>query len=147
VGESAGHDGDDIGASLGDPERFAVVFHRHFGAVHGFVARRLGREPADDLAGSVFVEAFAARDRYDRARADARPWLYGIATNLGLTPGSTSLGTVPFQVPTVRNGIAGLEPAPGAEGLLRDFAAASEVTQLEGLLDQPVIGGGQVDCR
>jgi RNA polymerase sigma-70 factor (ECF subfamily) len=82
VGESAGHDGDDIGASLADPERFAVVFHRHFGAVHGFVARRLGRELADDLAGSVFVEAFAARERYDAERPDARPWLYGIATNL-----------------------------------------------------------------
>jgi RNA polymerase sigma factor (sigma-70 family) len=82
VGETAGHDGDDIRASLADPERFATVFHRHFGAVHRFVARRLGRELADDLAGSVFVEAFAARVRFDRSRADARPWLYGIATNL-----------------------------------------------------------------
>jgi RNA polymerase sigma-70 factor (ECF subfamily) len=82
VGECAGHDGEDIRASLPDPERFAAVFGRHFDAVHGFVARRLGRAAADDLAGAVFVEAFAARERYDQARADARPWLYGIATNL-----------------------------------------------------------------
>jgi RNA polymerase sigma-70 factor (ECF subfamily) len=82
VGESAGHDGDDIRASLRDPERFAAVFGRHFDAVHGFVARRLGRTVADDLAGAVFVEAFGSRQRYDPTRVDARPWLYGIATNL-----------------------------------------------------------------
>ena len=29
-----------------------------------------------------FLAAFAKRDRYDLGHADARPWLYGIATNL-----------------------------------------------------------------
>jgi RNA polymerase sigma-70 factor (ECF subfamily) len=37
---------------------------------------------ADDLAAEVFVAAFAQRQRYDLARDCARPWLYGIATNL-----------------------------------------------------------------
>ena len=32
--------------------------------------------------GRAFLAAFAKRDRYDLSRADARPWLYGIATNL-----------------------------------------------------------------
>ncbi|WP_342787194.1 RNA polymerase sigma factor [Actinomadura decatromicini] len=30
----------------------------------------------------TFLAAFRQRDRYDLARRDARPWLYGIATNL-----------------------------------------------------------------
>jgi hypothetical protein len=30
----------------------------------------------------TFLAAFAKRDRYDLGHADARPWLYGIATNL-----------------------------------------------------------------
>jgi RNA polymerase sigma factor (sigma-70 family) len=30
----------------------------------------------------TFLLAFRQRDTYDQARADARPWLYGIATNL-----------------------------------------------------------------
>ena len=80
--DRAGHDGDDVRASIGDPDRFTAVFERHFDAIHGFVARRLGRNVADDVAGAVFVEAFAGRERYDVDRADARPWLYGIATNL-----------------------------------------------------------------
>jgi RNA polymerase sigma-70 factor (ECF subfamily) len=37
---------------------------------------------ADDLASETFLVAFARRDRYDTAYADARPWLYGIASNL-----------------------------------------------------------------
>ena len=40
---------------------------------------------ADDLAAEVFTIAFAQRQRYDLARECARPWLYGIATNLAGT--------------------------------------------------------------
>jgi RNA polymerase sigma-70 factor, ECF subfamily len=80
--DGPGHDGEAVAASLDDPERFTAVFRRHFDAIHGFVTRRLGRGMADDLAGAVFAEAFAARGRYDVERDDARPWLYGIATNL-----------------------------------------------------------------
>lgn len=76
------HDGDVISASLADPDRFTEIFERHFDAIYGFTARRLGRELADDVGASVFVEAFAARERFEPDRPDARPWLYGIATNL-----------------------------------------------------------------
>jgi RNA polymerase sigma-70 factor (ECF subfamily) len=34
------------------------------------------------VGATVFVEAFSTRSRFDLDRADARPWLYGIATNL-----------------------------------------------------------------
>jgi RNA polymerase sigma-70 factor (ECF subfamily) len=76
------HDGEIIAASLDRPERFTAVFERHFDAVHRYLTRRLGAGTADDLAATVFLSAFEARDRYDAARRDAAPWLYGIATNL-----------------------------------------------------------------
>jgi RNA polymerase sigma-70 factor (ECF subfamily) len=78
----AAHDGEVIAASVDDPDRFTEVFERHFDAIYGFTARRLGRELADDVGAAVFVEAFAGRGRFETDRADARPWLYGIATNL-----------------------------------------------------------------
>jgi len=64
------------------PERFAVIFERYFAPVHQYLARRVGDKAADDLAAEVFVAAFAHRQRYDLGRDCARPWLYGIATNL-----------------------------------------------------------------
>ena len=81
----AGHSQTDatvIGQSLADPERFAVIFERYFSQIRQYLARRVGTKIADDLAAEVFVVAFAGRQRYDLARDCARPWLYGIATNL-----------------------------------------------------------------
>ncbi|XVQ08708.1 RNA polymerase sigma factor [Spirillospora sp. CA-255316] len=46
------------------------------------MARRLGDEHADDIVSETFLIAFRRRHRYDTARADALPWLYGIAANL-----------------------------------------------------------------
>ena len=39
-------------------------------------------DAADDIVAETFLLAFRQRDPYDAARADARPWLYGIATHL-----------------------------------------------------------------
>lgn len=71
-----------IGRSVREPECFAAVFDRYYSQIHGYVARRLGRSLADDLASETFLTAFAVRDRYDLAHPDARPWLYGITSNL-----------------------------------------------------------------
>ncbi|GHG33914.1 MULTISPECIES: RNA polymerase sigma factor [Amycolatopsis] len=78
----AGDDADVITASLEHPERFAVVFDRHAPHIHRYLARRLGGQAADDLMGETFLVAFGGRARYDPAFPSARPWLYGIATNL-----------------------------------------------------------------
>lgn len=75
-------DADAIAASRSDPQAFVEVFDRHFHAIHSYLRRRIGSALADDLAASTFTEAFAARERYDRNRPDALPWLYGIASNL-----------------------------------------------------------------
>ena len=75
-------DAEALAAACHDPHAFAVVFERHFDAVFRYLRRRVGRELAEDLAAEVFAEAFRGRQRYDASRADARPWLYGIAVNL-----------------------------------------------------------------
>jgi RNA polymerase sigma-70 factor (ECF subfamily) len=71
-----------IERSLRDPERFAVIFDRHAPYIHRYLARRLGQQLADDAVAETFLVAFRRRQRYDLGRRDARPWLYGIATNL-----------------------------------------------------------------
>jgi len=65
-----------------DPRAFAELFDRHYDLIAGWLRRRVGPALADELAAETFLQAFDARARYDTARADARPWLFGIAANL-----------------------------------------------------------------
>jgi RNA polymerase sigma-70 factor (ECF subfamily) len=71
-----------IAQSLRVPERFGALFDRHASSIHRYVTRRLGPDVADDIVAETFLVAFRARNRYDKAHPNARPWLYGIATNL-----------------------------------------------------------------
>lgn len=71
-----------VRASTAAPELFEQVFDRYHRAIWSYVARVAGRDRADDVAGDVFVAAFASRAGYDPARGSVRAWLYGIATNL-----------------------------------------------------------------
>jgi RNA polymerase sigma factor (sigma-70 family) len=66
----------------GQADAFVEVVRRHEVAIHAYLARRAGRQPADDLLAEVWVRAFAARRGYDTGHDDARPWLYGIARNV-----------------------------------------------------------------
>ena len=81
-GPAAASDAAVIESSWREPERFAVLFDRHAPHIYRYLARRAGREVADDLVAETFLAAFAKRDRYNLGHPDARPWLYGIATNL-----------------------------------------------------------------
>ena len=71
-----------IARSRDEPELFAALFDRYADDVHRYVARRMGPETAEDLMAETFTTAFQRRHTYDLTRADARPWLFGIATNL-----------------------------------------------------------------
>ncbi|MFF0015765.1 RNA polymerase sigma factor [Streptomyces sp. NPDC005374] len=71
-----------IERSWDEPEAFAVLFDRHADSVHRYAARRLGAEAAEDVMAETFTTAFQQRFRYNTDSADARPWLFGIATNL-----------------------------------------------------------------
>jgi RNA polymerase sigma factor (sigma-70 family) len=71
-----------IVASLEQPVRFGAIFDRHATVLHRYVVRRLGPDDADGIVGEVFRIAFERRHTFDVERVTARPWLYGIATNL-----------------------------------------------------------------
>jgi RNA polymerase sigma factor (sigma-70 family) len=71
-----------IAASLDEPKSFGTIFDRHATVLHRYLVRRLGPDEAESMVGEVFRIAFEKRRSYDPARPSARPWLYGIATNL-----------------------------------------------------------------
>ena len=71
-----------IAASIGEPRRFGAVFERHATVLFRYFVRRVGVDTAGELLGELFRVAFERRSTYDTERADARPWLYGIATRL-----------------------------------------------------------------
>src|SRR3954462_1842300 len=64
------------------PELFTAVFDRHYRNIYSYVARRLGPGLAEGVTSETFLTAFDPRHSYAPARGDARPWLYGIASNL-----------------------------------------------------------------
>jgi RNA polymerase sigma-70 factor (ECF subfamily) len=71
-----------IAASLEMPALFGAIFDRHATMLHRYLVRRLGPDEAESMVGEVFRIAFEKRHTYDLVRPTARPWLYGIATNL-----------------------------------------------------------------
>lgn len=75
-------DAEVVAQSLEQPELFARLFDRYAADIHRYAARRLGDGAADDITADTFLTAFRIRSRYDMARPNARPWLYGIAANL-----------------------------------------------------------------
>jgi len=75
-------DGELLAESMNTPDAFHELFDRHFRGVHRYLARRVGRDRADDLASQAFTVAFTRRATFRTDATDARPWLLGIATNL-----------------------------------------------------------------
>jgi RNA polymerase sigma-70 factor (ECF subfamily) len=75
-------DGELLAQSSATADAFQELFDRHFKVVHRYLARRVGRDRADDLASQTFTVAFTRRRTFRTGAADARPWLLGIATNL-----------------------------------------------------------------
>lgn len=72
-----------LAASADDDTRaFAVVFERHVGALHAYLAARVGASAAEDLVAETFAAAWMARDKFWSQATTARPWLYGIATHV-----------------------------------------------------------------
>ena len=71
-----------IGRSRNEPEVFEIVFRRYADQIQRYVARRIGADAADDVVAETFLLAFRQRGTYDLTYSCARPWLYGIATNL-----------------------------------------------------------------
>jgi RNA polymerase sigma factor (sigma-70 family) len=80
TGTDADADAAVIRASLGDPDRFSVIYDRYAATLYRYAHQRVGREVADDVVAEAFLAAFRGRGQYDLSRPDARPWLFGILT-------------------------------------------------------------------
>ncbi|MFF1924730.1 RNA polymerase sigma factor [Streptomyces sp. NPDC058221] len=129
-GEREDSDAHVIARSRDEPELFAALFDRYAAAVHRYAARRLGPEAAEDLMAETFTTAFQRRHTYDLTRADARPWLFGIATNLVSRHRRAEArrfkalarvpGPVEHEEPVADRAVA----RAGATGVRRDLAAA-----------------------
>ena len=114
-----------IRRSCRDGACFATVFDRHAPVIHRYLARRVGRQAADDLLAETFLVAFAKRGQYDGRQRDARPWLYGIATRF----------VAQHRRQEGRRGPTGVDEAvrpDHAERVVDDLTAES----LRGVLDQ-----------
>lgn len=77
-----GTDAQIIERSRSDARAFMPLVRRHQRVIFGYLARRVGQDVAEEITAETFARAFALRERYDTSRADARPWLFGIALNL-----------------------------------------------------------------
>ncbi|MCA1946573.1 MAG: sigma-70 family RNA polymerase sigma factor [Armatimonadetes bacterium] len=68
-------------AKRGDREAMAELVRRNYDAVYRFCARRVGLEPAKDMAQETFLTACRSLRRYE-GRSSFEVWLFGIAHNL-----------------------------------------------------------------
>ena len=75
-------DMDVIRESFAAPERFGVVFERHFSRIFRYLSLRAGPSAAEDLTAQTFAVAFERRASVEGKGGSALPWLYGIASNL-----------------------------------------------------------------
>jgi RNA polymerase sigma-70 factor (ECF subfamily) len=71
-----------IRRSVSEPQVFAALFDRHARLIWSYACRRIGPSAADEIVSETFLRAFSHRGSYDAQQLDARPWLYGIATNV-----------------------------------------------------------------
>ncbi|MCB5273210.1 ECF RNA polymerase sigma factor SigL [Arthrobacter sp. SO5] len=75
-------DNDIIRRSRDSPAVFGDLYDRHASVIYRYAARRAGDFAADDVTSETFLVAGEKLETYDLDRDDARPWLFGIATNL-----------------------------------------------------------------
>ena len=75
-------DSDIIRRSRDSPAAFGELYDRHASVIYRYAARRAGEFAADDVTSETFLVAWEQLEAYDLDRDDARPWLFGIATNL-----------------------------------------------------------------
>jgi RNA polymerase sigma factor (sigma-70 family) len=80
--QSVSTDSDIIRRSRDSPAAFGELYDRHASVIYRYAARRAGDFVADDVTSETFLVAFERLDTFDYGRDDARPWLFGIATNL-----------------------------------------------------------------
>lgn len=75
-------DGEIFQRSIDHPEAFREIFERHATIVLAYARKRLGSTIGEEVLAQTFLIAFQGRSRFDPTYASARPWLFGIASNM-----------------------------------------------------------------
>ncbi len=65
----------------GDMTAFDSLFAAHKDGVYSLVARKLGRDPTDDVCQEVFLQVFRSLGNF-RGESSLRTWLYRITQNV-----------------------------------------------------------------
>lgn len=76
------NDSDIIRRARERPEAFTELYDKYARMIYRYAFRRAGESAAEDVMAETFLIAFERRESYDHVWEDARPWLFGIATNL-----------------------------------------------------------------
>jgi RNA polymerase sigma factor (sigma-70 family) len=118
------------------PTLFGRLFDRHALAVYRYVTYRAGPGDVEDLVSETFVTAFRTRARYDRAFADARPWLLGIATNVVRQHRRSERRRLARLRAALRSREPGLDPADDVGASLDHAAEGALVARALARLDQ-----------
>lgn len=74
-------DADIIRRSGESPQAFTELYDKYARMIYRYAARRAGESAAEDVMAETFLFAFEQRGSFDLTCDDARPWLFGIATN------------------------------------------------------------------
>lgn len=64
-----------------DADLMRSMYDDHAGSLLAYLARRVGRELAEDLLAETFRAAIESYSGFDSARGTEKGWLFGIATN------------------------------------------------------------------
>jgi RNA polymerase sigma factor (sigma-70 family) len=113
----------------GDPAAFVELFRLHGPAVHGYLARRAGRQDADDLLSEVWLRAF--KGRTGRRGPNALPWLYGIASNVLFAHWRQNMRPpIPVETPD------SLDPWPDADTRMDAIAQQGSIRRVLAMLPE-----------
>jgi RNA polymerase sigma factor (sigma-70 family) len=96
-----------------DPEdRFTALYRAHYGAVLRYACRRIGPEPARDVAAETFLIAWRRIAAVPADPAEALPWLYGVARLVLANSDRSRRRFEHLTVRLLRDGDAGTAQAP-----------------------------------
>ena len=113
----------------GDPAAFIELFRRHGPAVHAYLARRAGRQEADDLLSDVWLRAF--KGRTSLLGSNALPWLYGIARNVLFAHWRQSRTT-----PITLGLLDSIDPWPAADNRVDAIAQRESIRRVLAMLHE-----------
>lgn len=119
----------EIGDAL-DGLRWRDVYSEHADGLFGYLARRVGRDLAEDLLADTFVEAMGSATSFDPERGSVRTWLFGIASNLVRRHWRTEERRLRALARDAVSPVVGIDPLLTVTGVVDRVDAATEIEVL-----------------